>query len=698
MQFLDNQRIGSQLHLVALKCCAKWIAEALGFQFHESMATLWDKLSEHKSPFVLDDCFFEHVVSSSTSSTSPVPAATADDCSKLILRVVRVLRIIKGLPSELLDAGDNVQVFFRVAAWLERETANRIAKKEAPCRHGSLLTLVSALRYVLGKAFSAWLRFPGKESEDANIDADVLELQLKYVDHVLSSTKHILQSTEIEEELWIDEFLSSSEILLSKLTCHLIQKTAIGKDGSAKYLGRVVSLVSLPEEKDPSSRSVSRRRHFIGGLVAIKSLLCGAEHARASFLANDEHSNNSGFLFNLWRQSWKSFGDFAGRSSYGETHKALTRAVLGDMVRFMKQWNVQDDNALTRLQNLVKRDLKETVSGEGKSRRTAHYNLACLVKVRPSYQHVQIILDELCKDDIGNTMLLLEAAFCDLLTHLDSIDCCSAVERLTVQVQHVNHASLSVRLRLCTLLLRLPTNGENITEAISKQGFEFLELALSPLFAFRCKGSDDDNNTKRRLWVQQTVEANQLLCTLIRRKDVLLLRDKDLTVILSSLNSVVGGSQLDDDDSKTAGPTAVFIGCTRTLLLLIHRCSKQLYACVPLVISVLLSFLNFCMDLTPGRSDVTTCTSELCRLCEALVAHRDIYKKHVIGLLLEFVLKIPSTPLLVKNAVLPSIHCLLDILSVHEQKQLNALMDTPSKSNFRSIYHNYQKLHAYKGQ
>ena len=92
--------------------------------------------------------------------------------------------------------------------------------------------------------------------------------------------------------------------------------------------------------------------------------------------------------------------------------------------------------------------------------------------------------------------------------------------------------------------------------------------------------------------------------------------------------------------------------------------------------------------------------NEFTRLCELLSPHKDVYKKHVVGLVLFFVnhlVKEKDHSLTVKNALLPAVHCLLDTFSEYETSQLNALMSTQAKSAFRSIYQSYRKFHAYKG-
>jgi hypothetical protein len=82
-----------------------------------------------------------------------------------------------------------------------------------------------------------------------------------------------------------------------------------------------------------------------------------------------------------------------------------------------------------------------------------------------------------------------------------------------------------------------------------------------------------------------------------------------------------------------------------------------------------------------------------------LINHRDIFKKHLLGLLLEFIHALQHNMSLVrKKNLLPAVYCLLDSLTSYETKQLNSMMETTAKTLFRTVYQSYQKLYAYKGQ
>jgi hypothetical protein len=174
----------------------------------------------------------------------------------------------------------------------------------------------------------------------------------------------------------------------------------------------------------------------------------------------------------------------------------------------------------------------------------------------------------------------------------------------------------------------------------------------------------------------------------------------------------------------------VYLACIRLFSFVQQRFPKQLHKCAPSVISVMHSFLRHAMVVNvvdvmkiPSQQqqrlldqDIATRAQEFSRVCELLISHREVYKKHIVSLVLAFVQCASATattatkgdksnihtatamPLTVREALVPAIHYLLDTFSVYETKTLNAQMDLQCKTTFRSIYQSYQKVHMYKGQ
>ena len=87
------------------------------------------------------------------------------------------------------------------------------------------------------------------------------------------------------------------------------------------------------------------------------------------------------------------------------------------------------------------------------------------------------------------------------------------------------------------------------------------------------------------------------------------------------------------------------------------------------------------------------------RVCELLIPHKDIFKKHVVGLMLRYIRALnegmnPTT----KAKLLPSVYALLEMCSDFETRQINAMIDTPSKALFAPVFQAYRKYYQYHGQ
>lgn len=87
------------------------------------------------------------------------------------------------------------------------------------------------------------------------------------------------------------------------------------------------------------------------------------------------------------------------------------------------------------------------------------------------------------------------------------------------------------------------------------------------------------------------------------------------------------------------------------------------------------------------------------RVCELLIPHKDIFKKHVVGLIIHYIwsLKKGLNPT-IKSKLMPSIFALLDMLSDFETRQIDAMIDAPSKALFAPVFRSYQKYYQYHGQ
>ncbi|KAK1738990.1 unhealthy ribosome biogenesis protein 2-like protein [Skeletonema marinoi] len=131
---------------------------------------------------------------------------------------------------------------------------------------------------------------------------------------------------------------------------------------------------------------------------------------------------------------------------------------------------------------------------------------------------------------------------------------------------------------------------------------------------------------------------------------------------------------------------------------LIAHYSKQLYGCPSPLFGLLLSLLSHLLH-TNARKGLSEKALEYSKLCELLIPHKDIFKKHVVGLILCYIKALSEgmSPI-TKKKLMPSVYALLDVCSDFETRQINAMIDVPSKTLFAPVFKSYQKFYQYHGQ
>ena len=498
------------------------------------------------------------------------------------------------------------------------------------------------------------------------------------LDYILDSTREILQHREIGDH-FVCDFLSSTSDLLSVLVeIVLVPNSA---EVSEKALHQILAKLT---KADRASR--------IFLLMTSRAILRGV--CKAQMQSNqEERADTYPGLRQTWNSSWSicklSLGSHV-KSSQPNLHKRLSFQLLGGLLTLANTVGLEDTEGIVDEAELVLRNQSNEVTTEPETKRSQIYLHACLAKVRPTLSSCKFVLAELSSSSIQSSHSLLEASFCQILESLDPRDTEEMLQTLVEHgLQHHNHKSITLRFKLLTLLLECAQESSTV-QTLSLHAKGILTTAIQQTVS---KTLVNRNSI--------VIASNKMLRALIRRKDILVLGDQDLHHILTAINQVVG-------EGISSGQAKVFdcdcfIECCKTLLLLLQRCIKQLYPSVHLVISLLYSLMESILQITEDQAEnlfLEKRCNEFTRLCELLSPHKDVYKKHVVGLVLFFVnhlVKEKDHSLTVKNALLPAVHCLLDTFSEYETSQLNALMSTQAKSAFRSIYQSYRKFHAYKG-
>jgi hypothetical protein len=270
---------------------------------------------------------------------------------------------------------------------------------------------------------------------------------------------------------------------------------------------------------------------------------------------------------------------------------------------------------------------------------------------------------------------VLDGSFCKLVQLLSEDELETVLRNIIV-----NMAESEAQLRLVLLLFRYLKDANQI-QVLAKLGRDLFSSTVTQL-----SKPLGPSNSVGSLDVALTVVNN-----LIRRRDIVEFREFDLAVILSHISSVLG--TLEQGATSAISPSTYSI-CATVLASMFQRYSILLYACVPSVISVYYVLLSHAMY----GSEAPEISRGFVRVCELLIVHKTVYKKHVLGLVLEFVHGIGDLSLERRERLIPSVYYLLDVMSTYEMQQLNATMDSKHKILFRTIYRGYQKVHSYKGQ
>jgi hypothetical protein len=322
------------------------------------------------------------------------------------------------------------------------------------------------------------------------------------------------------------------------------------------------------------------------------------------------------------------------------------------------------------------------------------YLVGSLAYANPLFEIGDHILDMLFSDSksIGKNHEVLDSAFCHVLPRIDSIALGRLLQRLILQRQSGNDSGIWLtQLRLWRHALRCLERDDHVT-VVASFGKELFHFSLKALDYLRVGGS---------AYYSHVSIGSSLLECLLKNRDILILSERELALLMSYMSGVLGPSSKKYQNCIYEDKTNIaFLAMSNLFLTLFHRYTKSLYACVPSVISVLHSFLCKVIYAPNTLSDATLQERGryFTRLCALLAPNKEIYKKHVIGLVLEFVQALEnSVDLVRRECVVPAIYFLLDTMSDFETKQLNALMDTRGKVLFRTVYQSYQKFHAYKG-
>jgi len=240
----------------------------------------------------------------------------------------------------------------------------------------------------------------------------------------------------------------------------------------------------------------------------------------------------------------------------------------------------------------------------------------------------------------------------------------------------------------CVRVMANVVKGQAEREVLSIFGHKLLTISNDLIHPF---GRQSQLSYDR--WRNQVITAQGFMTTIIAKNDLISLKGSDVSNILLSINTLLA-SQIPTEHPRI--DNIMYSTSCAIIISLLKHYPKQLYGCASSLTSALRCLLNHIMHIRNGEG--MEMFEEFRKVCELLPEHKDIFKKHVMHLVLFYVdgmQKIMDTS--TKAQLEPSIFFLLDTLSEYETKQMNTLMRPAAKPLFQNVYRNYQK-HQYKGQ
>ena len=293
---------------------------------------------------------------------------------------------------------------------------------------------------------------------------------------------------------------------------------------------------------------------------------------------------------------------------------------------------------------------------------------------------------------------LLDSAFCGIVQHSDIEQTRSLLAALVNGLQSTAWDTRSLYIASSVHayhLILLSTKGQQQKAEVSSVARYFSSVSQQLLHSGAPDKEEGSVLNERCAQI-----GTSFLATLIGKKDVLLFSSQDAATLLSRvinlLPPVPKTTQRGTKDGKFLVSCNIYRECCAVVSALIKFYPKQLYGCAPSVISVFHSLLSQATEAT--GDNVVLMALEFGKLAELLTTHNEVFKKHVLGLILFFVDSlVAGMSAVTKKTLLPAIFSLLGMLSKYELHQLQVTMTPSSKSLFRSIFRDFQKM-QYKGQ
>jgi hypothetical protein len=511
----------------------------------------------------------------------------------------------------------------------------------------------------------------------------------KLLKGLFESTTKLFEGSDGIDESGLRQLVTSSKTLIGSVAEYCVARQALSTD-----LFNVINAVF--RSQGDRSESEMFALCLFGRCILLKLIRVydqQLEHEASDESAQDHAETVKAIVDQIQSSLWESALSIAFEQEKRDPQlKAHCILLVADLVRYSTRVEASSSWLTSKITMSIEESAAKAVllvvKGEAQNSeaQSISYLVACVSLLNPSSGFKQKVVGHLLAAH-QSTNNLLEAGFCSLIKGMNNLELRGVLNKIVSR--KIKHGKSTPELRLFRLIVR-NLNSEDQVELISSAARYFFIQSLQFLTS---AGIDITS------WKTGVSASTSLIIDMAGNKNVISLRDRDIALVLAHTNSVLRTGGAVDSSDFLPVPAEVYGSCFSLLSLFLQRFSKQLYVCVPSIISTLNSMLRHALHGSLGELDIMDRGQKFTRLCELLVPHRDVYKKHVLGILIEFINALRGDMDLVrKNSLTPAVYCLLDMLQQYETKQLNSMMDTTGKALFRTVHQNYQKLHVYKGQ
>lgn len=314
-------------------------------------------------------------------------------------------------------------------------------------------------------------------------------------------------------------------------------------------------------------------------------------------------------------------------------------------------------------------------------------------------QEIMILHHQHCN---GRTEPIIDCTYAKILSETNTEEVSSLTSHLLSPLQNRDQGDPSSKLLAiihCFHTMVHVVKGQEQREILSSVAKILLPVAYGLVYPF-----DPQLYVSYEDWSIQTRSVQAFIFTMVGKNDIATLKGNDVANILATVTSTFYpfAAETQDEDPSHAKSTRldknVYVSSCSIVTSLLKHYSKQLYGCVPSLTCTMRSLLKHIMASGREEPGVKKMIQEFQKVCEQLPEHKDVFKKHMMHLVLYYIdgLQNVMDPW-IKNELEQSVFFLLDTLSEFETKQMNTLMNPTSKALFQSVFKNYKKS-EYKGQ